>query len=1650
MSALARRVPSAALFSATVRDDVLYHSERTRIVRRCLSDDGAPVVCKELLGPDAAVRMRHEQSMLERLALVAGIAHLVAARVETRMLVLEDVSGIPLAQVLHGQLLSVSQKIELALALARIVADVHRHGVVHRDINPANILVTGATWQPTLIDFNLASSFAEERPTFTHESAITGTLAYLSPEQTGRTSRAVDQRADLYSLGATFYELTTGRPPFEGTDPLQLIRDHLARLPIPPSQVDPAIPALLSNIVMRLLEKEPDRRYQSADGLAHDLARLSSNGQDFALGERDFAMRLTAPSRLVGRATEISALHQAFDASLHSAHRGMLVSGAPGVGKSALVGELRPMVTARGGWFVSGKFEQYRQEAASPAITQALRELGRLLLAEPKTNLDRQREIILAALGRQAGIITAALPEFLMLLGPQPELGEASPVEAEANLIQATGDLLGAVVSQARPLAIVIDDLQWARPAELRMFERLISDPDVRGLLVVGTFRDAEIDAAHPLAPLLSRWQELPTAPLRLSLPNLAHTQVTDLVAEMLRLPKGEAMRLAEALVPLTNGNPFDTVELINALRRDGILRCCDHGWQWESNAIRRYIGNGTVVDLIAQRIGLLPHESCELLETMACLGNSVEMTLLRAATGACADTLDAMLREPLEEGLLIPIRGEQAGTTSGLRFRHDRVQQAAHGRLDAAQREVLHLVLARRLLADTAFQLQAAEQYLPAVRAVRDPKERRQVAELFKAAAAQARQSASYSAVARWLTEAIAMVAGSDAVDASLVTHLEIELHAALYALGKLDEADRLYSAIEARNNHPLALADAASVQISSLCNRNCLEEAIALGLQMLRRLGLRRDEMHAHLVPARSPQLPTRDEDVLRPEVTDPLVIASGKIINRLLPAAWTMDSMAWMVSESRAMWVDKGPCAELVGPLCHTALVTIFNGDYRSGHDDVRHVLEVSEARGYQLQSAQARFYFAFTASHWFAPLEETVSHAQQAREGLLQGGDLQSACFTYLASTSLLFDSATFLGSAVDEIEAAIAIAARTGNQHAGDCYVLQRRLAIELQGPAPGITELPEAPCDVPFGVDERVRNPFSTALQHVTCGLAAALFGHDARLLHHAEEAYRHLECTESFYTSAHARLLYVLVLARRVRTTPEEQRTALIAELDDLQGWWQQRAADAPANFGHLALLVQAERARAENNFDAAARAYDLAMREVERRQRPWHRAFITERAGLFHLEQGLLHTGRKLLNEARGLYADWGAQGKVKSMERLHGFLSSRSVACGSLGERHDMASSIMSSDAIDLLGVLRASQALSSETSLARLTVRVSELLGSMTGATAVSVAIWDADLHEWRLLTPTLGSHASLSIPVAEAAACGMLPLTAFRYADRTRKPLLVEDAVRDARFASDPYFTGQQQCSLLLVPIDSHSEPRAMIVLENRLSSSAFSAARLDAVMLIAGQLAVSLDNALVYASLERKVAERTDALEEANRSLALMCATDPLTGISNRRHFAEILQAEWLRAMRPGLSMGLAMIDIDQFKLYNDHYGHPAGDACLQRVASTLKGGLRMTTDMVARYGGEEFVLVLPGTDLAGTHSACNRLRSEIAALCLPHEKSIHGVVTVSIGITAVVAMEDDNPQRHIAIADGALYEAKRAGRNRVGVAHSSFSESRM
>jgi GAF domain-containing protein len=1435
--------------------EMVHESDRTRVTRLFLP--GRTVIRKEPLGPDADRRVRHEAAMLERLRGVNGLAQLAEDARYPGSVVLADAGEASLAGLTRP--LPAEDLIELGLDLARAVAGMHRRGVLHRDITPANVVLSCAG-VPCLVDFALASSVAQIRPEFTHHSEITGTLAYLAPEATGRTGRPVDQRADLYALGATLYELATGAPPFGAGDPLRLIHDHLARVPVPPAQVNPAVPAPLSAVIMHLLEKEPDSRYQTADGLVYDLAqRGDAQARPAAaalrVGEHDVQSRLLPPSRLAGRDDEAAALEAAFAGALAGRCRGMLVGGVPGVGKTALIDQLRPAVTGADGWFVAGKFDQFRRDLEFDAVNQAFGALGRLLLAEPEKELAPLRMKITAAVGPNAGLLTAVLPEFAALLGTPPDAGD--PLTAQARIQRAGLAVLRAVASRKRPVVLFLDDLQWAGRTPLGLIDLLLSEEPVDGLLLVGAYREGDLNAAHPLAAPLSRWRQQ-AAVRHLGLGNLPGPALAAMVAEMLHADPASAAGLAGVIGPHTRGNPYETVELLGRLRRDGLLTATAAGWRWDEVAIRAHQEHSEVAGLLAARAASLPEASRRVAEAMACLGGRAELSLLQAATGDPAGAVDQALAPALDEGLLVA----EPGAHPAVRFRHDRIREAILAGLDPRRRRALQLAMARRLAAVPELFAVAAEQYLPAVGAVTDAAERRQVAGLLRRAAGQAMLIGDYALANALLTAALPAV---DPDQTATLAAVHAGRHAALYSLGRLEEADEEYAAIEMLCPAVADRAHATEVQVRSVTHQTRFAEALRLGLESLRELGIAvpaADQLAAgldhqfgylyqwldHTEPA---------DDLARPDLTDPTLLAASSLINATQSAAYVVGdqgTVAWLGLEALRICLEHGPAPALVGPATYTAFGAVtLRGDYAAGYRAARRILALSEARGYEPGTSLVRMLFTFL-SCWAEPLENSVNMGQRVREGLIAGGDLADVGYTYCASLPGMLDCVP-LERYLAEAEAAVAFVRRTGSEQSAQVLDPYRWLADVLLGDA-------AAAAGEAVHADKYAGNPAAQIFAHLSHATAAAIFGDQAGLERHTAAAMPLVPVLPGLYPTAIARLLRGLALAGQARSADGEEQAGLLAELDEVTRWLAARAADAPGNFLHLLRLVEAERAWAAGDFRAAALAFDAARHEAAQRQRPWHRALIAERTARFYLARSLEHAGHDLLAQARQEYQAWGAAAKVAQLDWAYPVQPPSDPAATAGGQSGDLPQrrAAVTTGTVDLLGILSASQALSSETSIDRLHARVVQVLSAMTGATGVRLLLWDESRQDWLLPAPGRGTA-----PASDAGRERAVPMSVLRYVQRTGEPLVAGDAAGDDRFARDPYFASVSRCSLLAVPILSRGALRAVLLLENRLIRGAFTTGRLETVNLVAGQLAVSLDNAQLYADY-RQIAREQAAL----------------------------------------------------------------------------------------------------------------------------------------------------------------------------------------
>jgi signal transduction histidine kinase len=1514
--------------------ELVHVATRTQVSR--LSVGETQVVRKQPRGPDARQRLEHERAMLKRLRGVRGVAQLLDAPQYPGSIVMADAGETNLAD--RARPLAVEELLDLAVELARAVAGMHHCGVMHRDITPANVVVS-VGGVPTLVDFALATSLAETRPEFTHHSQIVGTLAYLAPEQTGRTGRSVDQRADLYALGATLYELATGAPPFGFGDPLRLTHDHLARVPVPPAQVDPTVPEPLSAIVMHLLEKEPDSRYQTAEGVVHDLERLRDARTAVAsgalrVGERDVPLRFLPPSWLVGRDDEVAALQAAFEAARDGECRVVLIGGAPGVGKTALVDQLRPVVTGSGGWFVAGKFDQFRRDLEFDGVAQAFRALGRLLLAEPEDELSAVRDRIRAGLGSNAGMATAVIPEFAALLLVPPDPGD--PLTAQVRAGRIALEILRATASPQRPMVFFIDDLQWAGSTPLGLFDLLLGEEPVNGLLLVGAYRDDDVHPTHPLAGPLSRSRER-TDVQHLHLDNLPVPAVVGLVAEMVHADRIAVAELVEAITLHADGNPYETVELLNGLRREGLVAATPVGWRWDIAAVRAHLSRSEPARLLVVRVEALPERARATAEVVACLGGQVDLSVVQAATGDPAVALVQALAPALDEGLLVM----EPGARQVVRFRHDRIRHAIMQGFEPGRRRTVQLAMARRLADVPELFAVAAEQYLPVVDAVDDEAERHQVVRLLRRAADQARLIGDYVLVNALLGAALQL---SDHDDTATLVGLRTARHAALYSMGNLEEADEEFRTIEKLRPGVVQRADARYLQVRSLSHRKRFADAIGLAVESLCALGI--------AVPAADERAADLDrqfehlyrwldhsdsaDDLARPEISDPALVAATRLIDAVLPGAYFTGDLAtygWLSLEGVRIWLEHGPGRTLIGPASTAAFAAAaLRGDHAAGYRALRRILAVGEARGYEPDTSQARHRFDLLA--WmFESIEDAAHEALRAREGLLAGGD-PTAAYTYYPTAYYLLDCAPTLDEYIEVMDAALAFVRRIGSEHIRQMLVSYRWLAGVLRGEGSFVAG--EA-----VHADEYADNPVALFFAHVNSAVGATVLGDRAALARHTAAATPLLSGAPGLYPTAVFHLLRALALTAEVAAGDGNHRGELLAALDEETRWLAARAADAPENFLHLLRLVEAERAWAVGDFRAAAVAFDGAQNVVGRR--PWHRALIAERAARFSLAHGLDRAGTALLAEARREYATWGATAKVAQLDRAYPNLRAHLAGMAGHGDDHH-GDAPVTTGMIDLLAVLSASQALSSETNVERLHARVVDVLSAMTGATGVHLLL-SSDQGDW--LVPVSGLKMT---PIVDPPRESAVPMSVLRYARRVREPLVVADAIRDDRFSRDPYFAGLDRCSLLVLPILGRGTLRAILLLENRLIRGAFTTDRIDAVTLIAGQLAVSLDNAQLYAELTASRARVVATADQTRRRIE----RDLHDGAQQRL----VSLALHLRATRAMVPLGL-----DQLTAQLDRATAEATAALdeLRGISRGLhpavlaQGGLRAACAMLAR-----------------------------------------------------------------------------------------------
>jgi PAS domain S-box-containing protein len=1446
--------------------------------------DGAPALLK-LLEAGANLRQvenfRRELELLESLRAPA-IPHplTMVSDGPVAAIVLDGVGGGLLESSLAAPL-PIGRALDLGQRLAEALVGLHEAHQVHHDLRPVNVLVTHDTDGVCLVDLSRASPPAAPAP------APQTDLAYISPEQTGRTGHPVDVRADLYSLGVVLFRMFSGRLPFTARDPLEWVHCHLARTPPSLADLVPGLPAVVADLVLRLLAKAPAARYQSAHGVAADLARCLAGWESrrrvepFALGVRDVADRVSMPATLVGRDRERAALHAAYDRVTATARTELvLIAGGAGIGKSSVVHALREHVVRGGGFFVAGKLEQGKRDIPHAPFAQAFRTLLQQILGGSESEVEDWRQRLRDALGRGGPVIAAVIPELAVLLGPQPPAPEVGPLEAQNRFHAAFRQLLGVFARREHPLVLFIDDLQWQDPASRRLLEDIATHPDGRHLLVVASYRDHELSASHPLTATLASLRAAGAPLSTIEVGPMSSGDLATLIGDALHCSPARAAPLADLVHAKTGGNPLFAIQFLLALHGEGLI-ALDHGtgvFRWDVDKIAAKNVTDNVVTLLLATLRRFPIETQAVLADLAFLGTSGETGLLALVRGVPEAEIRAALAAAVRAGLV-------HASSAGYHFLHDRVQEASYALVPEPQRADAHLRIARCLSAGLPADALAAHlfevvgQWNRAVDRISDEVERTALAWRNARAGKKSKAATAHTSARAYFAQALALLppgAWRDHYADTLDLHLE--LAEGEYFVGARQRADELLDVAQGRAR---AALDAARVRrlrirLHQLAGRP--RDAIAVMVDGLRALDVTVPEAEDEIRRAAGDEL-DRVRHLLRgrgvaglvdaPAARDPVVRVVIELLDEGRPAAYVAKSPLWsfIAAKGAALSLEHGNVASSPGAYLGCALALTAAGEHTLAHELAEAALRLDERSGKSAGAQTGKLLSTYAAmfSVWCRHYAASLPLLDQAFAACLEGGDLLYAGYIGYNAVWLLLESGATLDRVADAAGRYLAFNRETGNAIVGEVVAAEDELVARLRG-------LADRTDGAPRDQARRARMAgagfeIGVVLCHVMDQIEAYLDGRHDDAWRSATAAAALLPAVRSLAIEASHHVFRGLTAAALHASAPADRQPELAAVVRDeveRHARWRQHGAE---NFATRHALLAAELSRIEARPGDAEVGYEQAIAAAREHGFVQYEAMAWEAASRFHRGRGLAMTADLHLREARGCYRRWGA-GAVVS--RLDPDPATRGVSPPA------EAPPALATDGLDLLAVVKASQAISGQIQLDQLVTTLMLVVLESAGAQVAGLLLVRAGRLSLAA-TASLDGVTVLDRDERELAA-SELPLSVLNYVRRSKEPVLLADGGPTSPFGTDPYLVSRQPRSLLCLPIVRQAELVGVLYVENTVMADAFPPDRLVMLTLLAGQAAISLENARLYTDLQREDRERRQAQAALKGSQALLQA----------------------------------------------------------------------------------------------------------------------------------------------------------------------------
>jgi len=1473
-------------------------------------------------------------------------------------LIMEDLGAVSLQEYRNaGEPLPLEEFFPIAIAMAEILEGLYRHRVIHKDIKPQNIIINRETKEIRLIDFSIASLLPRETQEIQSPNVLEGTIAYISPEQTGRMNRAIDYRTDFYGLGVTFYELLTGQLPFSSGDPMELVHCHIAIQPTAPIEINPAIPQMVNDITIKLMAKTAESRYQSARGLGRDLETCWQQWQSqgridpFALAARDISDRFVIPEKLYGRETEVATLLAAFEriagkaddlsavnspAQLTTNNQQlttdnqqlttnkvemMLVAGFSGIGKTAVVNEVHKPIVRQRGYFIKGKFDQFKRNIPFSAFVQALGNLMGQLLTETASELEKWQAQILEALGENARVIIDVIPELEKIIGQQPEVPELAGNAAQNRFNLLFSKFIQVFARPEHPLVIFLDDLQWADGGSLKLMQLLMSETDesnVSSLLLIGAYRDNEVSPAHPLILTLEEIRKTEAIVNLITLAPLDLPSLNHLIADTLSCPPELARPLTELVHQKTKGNPFFSNQFLKSLHAEGLISFSESSgyWQCDMAGVKLLSLSDDVVEFMALQLQKLPANTRDVLKLAACIGNQFDLAALSIVYEKSPAETAADLWKALQSGMIIPesevykFFTETASDSSDpltipqseipYKFLHDRVQQAAYFLIPADRKQSTHLKIGQLLLQNTPVTARE-EQIFDIVNQLNygrelivQPEKRTELAELNLLAGQKAKAATAYAAAVGYLNTGMELLAtNSWESQYELTLSLYEESAEALYLNTEYDRAAQLAAVVLQAAKTLLDKKKIYEIQIQFLGAQNQLQEAIDTSLQVVEMLGV---------TLAKAPPLQMQDMSVSElydlPPMTDPYKLAALRLLilifaptfiaqPSLLPAlSFTMVELCLNYGNS--------PLAPYAYTFYGFLQCCIF-GKISTGYNMGKLGLQMFDK--FDSKEIKCKVYNMFNSfvRHWREPARASLEPLRETMQIGLETGDIEFTAYAALPSCSNIL----FVGENLETVE-------KYQRQYIGliekirqefQLYYAQiwGQLTLNLRGEAADKFTLRGELFDetkmLPIFLE--TKNFSSLFCVYLAKTILSYLFKDYTAASSWASEAQKYAGAMVGLLALAEHNFYHSLSLLALSRTrsqlSREEENLKQVAVNQKQMNIWTEHA---PANFQHKYDLVEAEKARLLGRVVAAIDGYERAIKGAREAKYYHQEALVYELAAEFYLDRGMTEIAQTYLINAYYSYARWGAKAKVEDFEVIYSelltpILNRKISPTGTETAIQISAGTVTSSsdknvsEALDLATVLKASQALSQAIRLEQLLLRLMQEAIANAGAQKCALILQEQD--KLAIEASGFAGGASIetfcvtsmlqSIPLESSQE---IPVSVINYVWRTRETLVIADAQAETTFAHDSYIIERQPKSILCSPIVNQGQLTGMMYLENNLTTGAFTPSRLQVLEILSGQAAISIENAQFYSKLEQKVAERTQQLAQANQEITAL------------------------------------------------------------------------------------------------------------------------------------------------------------------------------